>query len=325
MRSEDAEGSDAVAVAQRAVVRQTFASFFAHCLRGYQEALVLRPPSSARGLRRLIDVPSLVAGRSAAEAALLRRLAETQSFTSLIEQRTSLSSRNGELLLFDHLADRCLSAPPTARDLSTLPALPPPPPRSRVYQVPPPYSLGGGATCGPHERWPRLRREALRAPRPIPPFNFAAAPIEPRRASCGGGRPSPAAGATAPRSAVPPRRATGDKAPQVATPAPTLLRRRDARGCPEPAPAVNGAASRGRAVNRESSGLHRLWDSPAPAEAAATPAPPAADCPDSAGIPRTASAPQTPDRASTRPAAEAVSRHSRSQSQPVRFNWSSVA
>ena len=107
------EPRDAVAVAQRAVVRQTFASFFAHCLRGYQEALVLRPPSSALGLRRLIDVPSLVAGRSAAEAALLRRLAETQSFTSLIEQRTSLSSRNGELLLFDHLADRCLSAPPS--------------------------------------------------------------------------------------------------------------------------------------------------------------------------------------------------------------------
>lgn len=250
--SEEGKIADAVSTAQRAVVRHTFASFFALLLRGYQECLVMRPArATLSDFSQLVDFPSLLASRSPVEACLLGHMQHTQAFARFIEQRTSFSSRAPEYVLFDHLADQCAAAPPG--DTISLPALPAAPARSRVYQVPPPQPALDGATFGPNERWPRLRPDRIPQPRSIPPFNFAAAPIELASLATG------AAG----------RGSDLSSSPLSRSPSPARAQAR-AQGPLDPRRADHGSlqATPGRppAVGADS-GLQRMWDNTGTASA----------------------------------------------------------
>jgi hypothetical protein len=240
--------------AQHAVVRHTFASFFAHLLRGYQDVLVVRP---ARGAfpDTQVDLPALLASRSAAEGALLRQLQHTHTFTRFLEQRSSFSSRLGEYVLFDSLADQCATTP--HGESAALPALPATTQRDRVYNVLPPQPATDDATLSPYKRWPTFRPNQVPLPRLIPPFNFAAAPIRVRGHVVRRANDTPAT--------LPPFRtgASGE-----------LL---------EAKPSTREASA-----GTKPSGLHRTWDVPAPraTDASAQTSVPALAAETSPGTPR---------------------------------------
>ena len=160
-------------------IRNAFANFFALTLRGYQEFLRLPPYASRIGLERLLDTNALLNTRNSVEAKFLSAVFDTQAFVRFIEQRTSFSSRDAELTLFDHIVDECANwrggAPDDASRLSSLAKTTA---RRRLYVVPSFENSGESIKFGPYETWPRVSRKNLRPPRPVQPFNFATAPIQ---------------------------------------------------------------------------------------------------------------------------------------------------